>query len=622
MLGWFLLAPAFLLGGLTIAVPIVLHLLRRERLPRVPFSDTRFLKQRAPEPRRRRRLDDLLLLAMRVAALLLLVLAFARPYLADAPTGQAITVVLVDTSFSMSTPAQVTEARDLAVSAIDDAPVDHLVAVVAFDSEARLLADVGSSRAAARAAVASVEPRPRATRYRAGAVAAADLAAGRDGRLVVITDRQATGWSPGIPIPSLGLSVEVLPVAPPPGNLAVTDVGHEPDAILATVVRTGAPVESAVSLELDGETVATLDVTVEPGVNTVRFPVAAEASGVALVRATDPDGFEVDNVRRHLLDPLPRPRVQLVTDQRSDAGLLFLEQALAPDGGVGRFALERRTVASLGDDDAGLDPGGVAILAGTTRLTRRGRAHLDGFVRAGGGLLVVGGEAVDPALVNGLFAGEPDLGVGAVETLAAPRTLLLAERRHPSLTALGGLAAALDRVRFSRARTIAEGDVVLARFDDGAPVLVEHRVGRGRVLVWASDLAGEWNDLPRQPVFAPWLTEALASLSTETPLVRAFLVRETPPGVADRPGVASLVTEGGEQQRIVVNADPAESDLSRLEPGDFERRFPAADLGSVMPVSSPTPDDWLWRYLLAAALVLLLAEGLVASRRAGRAEAG
>ena len=147
-------------------------------------------------------------------------------------------------------------------------------------------------------------------------------------------------------------------------------------------------------------------------------------------------------------------------------------------------------------------------------------------------------------------------------------------------------------------------------------------MGRGRVLVWASDLAGEWNDLPRQPVFAPWLTEALASLSTETPLVRAFLVRETPPGVADRPGVASLVTEGGEQQRIVVNADPAESDLSRLEPGDFERRFPAADLGSVMPVSSPTPDDWLWRYLLAAALVLLLAEGLVASRRAGRAEAG
>ena len=82
------------------------------------------------------------------------------------------------------------------------------------------------------------------------------------------------------------------------------------------------------------------------------------------------------------------------------------------------------------------------------------------------------------------------------------------------------------------------------------------------------------------------------------------------------------MTEGGEQQRIVVNADPAESDLSRLEPGDFARRFPAADLGSVMPVSSPTPDDWLWRYLLAAALVLLLAEGLVASRRAGRAEAG
>ena len=66
------LFPAFLIGGCAIAVPIVLHLLRREHLPRVPFSDIRFLQAARVEQARRRRLRELLLLALRVAALLLL----------------------------------------------------------------------------------------------------------------------------------------------------------------------------------------------------------------------------------------------------------------------------------------------------------------------------------------------------------------------------------------------------------------------------------------------------------------------------------------------------------------------------------------------------------------------
>ena len=78
------LFPAFLIGGLAAVVPIVLHLLRREHLPRVPFSDTRFLQAARVEQARRRRLRELLLLALRVAALLLLAVAFARPFLSAA----------------------------------------------------------------------------------------------------------------------------------------------------------------------------------------------------------------------------------------------------------------------------------------------------------------------------------------------------------------------------------------------------------------------------------------------------------------------------------------------------------------------------------------------------------
>ena len=81
------LYPAFLVGALAMAVPIVLHLLRRDVAPDVPFSAVRLLQKSPVEQSRRRQLKDLLLLAARVAALLLLALAFARPYRAGAVPG-------------------------------------------------------------------------------------------------------------------------------------------------------------------------------------------------------------------------------------------------------------------------------------------------------------------------------------------------------------------------------------------------------------------------------------------------------------------------------------------------------------------------------------------------------
>ena len=90
------LYPAFLLGGLAIAVPIVLHFLRRDIAPPVPFTAVRLLRRSPVARSRRRRLRDLLLLAARVTALLLLAAAFARPYAAGAASGATLRIVAVD----------------------------------------------------------------------------------------------------------------------------------------------------------------------------------------------------------------------------------------------------------------------------------------------------------------------------------------------------------------------------------------------------------------------------------------------------------------------------------------------------------------------------------------------
>ncbi len=81
------LSPLFLFGTLAAAVPIVLHLLRREPEPRVRFSAVKLLRHAPVEYTERRRLRELLLLALRVAALVLLAIAFARPFVAAGAAG-------------------------------------------------------------------------------------------------------------------------------------------------------------------------------------------------------------------------------------------------------------------------------------------------------------------------------------------------------------------------------------------------------------------------------------------------------------------------------------------------------------------------------------------------------
>src|SRR5688572_18208627 len=120
------LSPLFLIGALAAAVPIVLHLLKREPEARIRFSAVKLLRQAPVEHTRRRHLNELLLLLLRVAALLLLAMAFARPFFSSgaASPSATLTVVALDTSLSLSAPGQFEKARDRARAAIADSETD------------------------------------------------------------------------------------------------------------------------------------------------------------------------------------------------------------------------------------------------------------------------------------------------------------------------------------------------------------------------------------------------------------------------------------------------------------------------------------------------------------------
>src|SRR2546428_8052431 len=101
------LNPFLLFGSLALAIPILIHLVRREKSEIIPFSSLMFLLKVPKRSIRQQKIKNLLLMALRLLILALLVGAFARPYLTKpaTPVGNVNsnrgTVLLLDTSYSM-----------------------------------------------------------------------------------------------------------------------------------------------------------------------------------------------------------------------------------------------------------------------------------------------------------------------------------------------------------------------------------------------------------------------------------------------------------------------------------------------------------------------------------------
>jgi hypothetical protein len=212
----------------------------------------------------------------------------------------------------------------------------------------------------------------------------------------------------------------------------------------------------------------------------------------------------------------------------------------------------------------------------------------------------------------------------------------------------------------------ATGTHVLARFDDGAPALVEQRIGRGKVLVWASTLDSYWNDLALQPVFLPFVHQVatyagrysgarasftageVLDLSRHAELTGvatkkdAPMVVEAPSGAKTRlasasEGLIPLREQGfyeirpdgagrGMGQRVAVNLDPAEANLARIDPEELKASVLSstgnAAVGATV-VDASTREDaerrqTIWWYLLALAGILLATETLMSNKLSRR----
>jgi hypothetical protein len=257
------------------------------------------------------------------------------------------------------------------------------------------------------------------------------------------------------------------------------------------------------------------------------------------------------------------------------------------------------------------------MLLGTLGLERAGRERLASFVRAGGGLLIVAGPSLDTELVADVLGDETRLVLEAGEARGR-MGLSVTDARHPIFRPFGPLLGTLGEVRFRQTMRLDEdgtpGGRVLARFDDGSAAVTEYAVGRGRALVFASDLNNEWNDFPRRQSFVPFVHEVSRYLIGSRERQRDFTIADAPVGVPRQPGVVTLPDTG---RRVTLNVEPRESSPAAMTIGSFLSRVredPAVDaaVAARTDAAAREAEQGYWWYALLAMGVLLVSEAWLA----------
>jgi hypothetical protein len=671
----FFLAPLFFLGLAALAVPVLIHLTQREKKMVQQFPSLMFVRRIPYQTVRRRKIRDLALLLVRLTALALIIAAFARPFLWRPNAATAIgpgareVVVLLDQSYSMAYGDRWDRAKAAARAAINTLGPSDRGSVVLFSSGADIALRSTAERDRLVGSFATATPTPGATRYGpalkvAGSILAESPLPRRE--VILISDFQRNGWrgEEGSRLPT-GSTVTPVMIGGPTDkpDAAVTSVSlarstftdQERVTVTAAVAnRTDKPVTGdTLTLEIAGRGIQTepLNVAANGSASVAFAPFTVPSRNMrASVRAGN-DALATDNVFNFVVSPLAPVRI-IVVDSGTKAGAgLYLTRALSI-GAAPKFDILLRQPANLADDD--LRRASVVLLNDVDVPAGLGR-RLGRFVQDGGGLFVAAGpratwpseadvlpaslsQPIDRSRGESGRVGALEYGHPVFEIFRAPRS--------------GDFSSA--RFYAYRSVTALPASQVLARFDAGTPALVERKLGSGRVLLWASTLDLSWSDLPLKPVFLPFIHRAMVHLANYTePALWLTIGQVFDPAAAGAKAQASgrlaltpsgkrmpLEDEGSQAQVlelteqgfyeirgqkansdvtvIASNVDPAESDLTSLDPAEIVAAATGNTASNGQATASDVPltpqaqerSQRLWWYLLCAGIVLLGADTL------------
>jgi len=607
------LAPLWLSLAALAAIPVLLHLLRRNIGARVEFPAVRYLQSAERDSSRDVRARNLLLLMLRILIVLLLALAAAKPLWTRGQGIPRALAIVLDNSLSTT-------------AIVGGAPVLDRLAAAARELRAAsraaerlwlITADgtVYTGPDAVDAALSRVIALPEAGQLDAAVRTAVALTQGDDGGAVaVLTDGQRSAWTTDLPTASSPIRVFVPSLAPPP-NGAILSATAQPQWWTPR---------------------GTLELTVQPVRDSTAYRIAIGSATIAR-------GVIVRNKG----DSTATARIPLLG---AGTGWQALDVTIEPSG--------------VGADDHAIIPivvgGAPAVRESAGEFAAAAVASLreSGRIRASGPVTVNIASAPAVAALPALILPPTDAGGvaaanAALARLAIPWRFGAEQRGTQVVRSLRGDLRGDTAIRVTHwfpliAQAPATGDTLAMA---GNAVWM---VRGPKWIVLGSALDPTSTTLPMRAAFVPWLADAISNLASGTTaatLVTSGDALIPPPGATELVAVdsASRVPVGTSAMTapalpglyfwmrgteilgaVGVHLDPGEPQLARATPAELVVRFGGtqraiistetpAFLSSVRQSGASQP---LAAPLLWLALVAVLAEAWVSGRYRTRATAG
>jgi aerotolerance regulator-like protein/VWA domain-containing protein/CARDB protein len=570
----FLMWP--LLFSLTAAsIPVIIHLLHRQRTKPVRWGAMQFLLETPLQMKRRKKVDHWLLMLLRVLGLAALAFLLARPLLIHGqynPLASRLPVdvaVVMDHSLSMGRHAGQQTLFAQGVGVADQVgnllqPSDSLSIVLA-EHHPRVLTPLPVG-------VGEV-PRVREQLHQlpvglsdcsipdAVQTAREVISRGRNVRklILVVSDGQSTSWhaeddsawrlAAGAERAGAGRDLEIHQVQLKPDttesdisigqiDVAPSLVGvGQPTQITATISNSG-PKDFGplgVRLMVNGkpiEPAAQLTGLASGQSTTIRFDHTFDAAGSNWIKVycDAADALEADNqavAAVHVWEKIP---VLIIDGQLTSSGGFrssqFLQSAMQPvdrtlESGT---LVQPRVVGVAQSGEMKLDDYFAVIVNDCPQLPSAVQDKLVDYARSGHGVWIILGQRTDPSFIS------QELGRAGIFTASlkdpkphgetTPQSTDLKDPRNPMVS----LVASAQRDAFSGALAAKwwslqasdpDAAVVLAS-TTGDPLVLERPMGRngGRIVVWCTSVDGEWNNWPLMPNFVPLVNETIYHLSS------------------------------------------------------------------------------------------------------------
>jgi hypothetical protein len=698
------LNPFLLLATLGIALPILAHLLNRQQVKRTDWAAMQFLNRNLRVRSRQLRLRDILLLILRCLALLLLVFALARPtwtgvggswFSGEARAG---VVLGIDSSFSMEHGSEgatrfnraLDQARVIAEQLLPGDPVSIILLGGKDDVIARNMAfDPDRFEALLQEA----KPVPAGIDLERVPKRLKELLDDMDApqkEAYFITDAQGKDWQRASPHFQSALSdlseeaqVVFVPVLGTSGNLAVINFELASGTLRkgttaryqATVRNCGDKPVAAVQVLCRVEGVQ-IDTKPIPLINagsseTVSLFVPFHNSGATRITAeVSGDLLSTDNVRHVVAVVRDRVSVLCVDGSDGSSGRLIRAALLARGEGIEDEGYLVRSIPWISMPSQKLEDVDVVILSDVPEITPEQAERFSRHVRQGNGLVWFPGDNIKTAVWNDRISkggvsllpavlGQPKR-TGEYEGIGIPLNPFM-PNHGVTLPLLSLPEDLLSETLFLRRLQVEPSPAsfpILSLAGSGAPILLEHSLGRGHVFMFTSSAGTSWNNMAQTPVF-PMLMQQIVTYLAGREFERPRVVGDSISlSYVDQPDATDAVFDTPSDQTIIVpvlehrnqfvamlensqevgfyearvsvqapgvpvavNVDASESEVTTLTPAQLNANLKGtgvtitnseAELSAA--IEANRTERSFWRNFMIAGLIFLLVESLFAER--------